>query len=118
MASFRFVEWLLFWLLETEQFDFEWDEGNRDKNETKHGIGTREVEEVFEQGLSVPLGVQVTPEVDEERLGIVGATREGKALQVVFTLREGRVRPISARPAHKKERKQYEKNVRKIFKRI
>ena len=118
MASFRFVEWLLFWLLECEDFEFEWDEGNRHKNKAKHGIEPGEVEQVFEERLSFPLGVQVTPEVNEERLGIVGLTKEGRILQVVFTTREGRVRPISARVAHKKEREQYEKNVRKIFKRV
>jgi len=38
----------------------------------------------------------------------------GKLLQVVLVLREGRVRVISARPAHRKERKQYEEILRKI----
>jgi hypothetical protein len=42
----------------------------------------------------------------------------GKLLQIAFTLREGKVRPISARPAHPKERKQYEEILRKISKGI
>ncbi|MBK9309042.1 MAG: BrnT family toxin [Nitrospira sp.] len=39
---------------------------------------------------------------------------EGRILHVVFTLREGKVRPISARPAHKKERELYEAYLREI----
>ncbi len=58
--------------------------------------------------------MQITPKVEEERLGIIGPTKQGRILQVVFTVREGKVRPISARPAHKKEKKQYEENVRQI----
>ena len=92
--------------------------GNREKNKQKHRVETREIEEVFQIRLAIPLGVQVAPKVEEERLGIIGPTKEGKMLQVVFTIREGRVRPISARPAHKKEKIQYEENIRKIFERI
>lgn len=51
-----------------------------------------------------PLGVQVSPLVHKERLGIVGTTTEGGIVHVVSTLRDGKVRPISARPAHTKER--------------
>ena len=114
MAKFRFVEWLLLWLLETAQFEFEWDEGNRSKSAAKHSVTTAEAEEVFQLGQAAPLGVQVSPEVPEERLGIVGPTAGGRVLHVVFTLREGKVRPISARPAHKKERELYEAYIREI----
>ncbi len=41
-----------------------------------------------------PLGVQVSPLVHEERLGIVGTTTEGRIVHVVFTLKEGKVRPL------------------------
>lgn len=66
----------------------------------------------------LPLGRQVFPEVDEERLGLVGPTSDGRLLMVVFTLRNGKIRPISARPAHKKERVIYEKYLRKILERV
>ena len=52
--------------------------------------------------------------VNELRLGLIGPTFNGQVLQVAFVLREKRVRVISARPANKKERKQYEENIRKI----
>jgi uncharacterized DUF497 family protein len=94
--------------------EFEWDEGNRTKNAAKHAVRTEEAEEVFTLGQAAPLGIQVSPIVDEERLGIVGTTSGGRILHVVFTLRDGKVRPISARPAHKKERELYEAYLREI----
>lgn len=118
MAQWEFVEWLLFWIKETSHFEFEWDKGNRSKNATKHKISVEEIEAVFRSGLALPLGIQIQPPVSEQRLGLVGPTLSGRMLQVAFTLREGRVRVISARPAHKKERKQYEEILRQITERI
>ena len=118
MAIFRFVEWLLLWLFETDSFEFEWDLGNKTKSKTKHGVTTTEVEEVFTLGLAIPLGVQVSPEVEEERLAVVGPSRDGRLLHIVFTLREGRVRPISSRSAKKKERTQYVEILRQISERV
>jgi len=114
MAQWEFVEWLLFWILETSHFEFEWDKGNQTKNATKHKTSIEEVEAVFRSGLALPLGIQVSPPSNEQRLGLVGPTINGKFLQVAFVLREGRVRVISARPAHSKEKKQYEEILRKI----
>lgn len=114
MAQWKFVEWLLIWLLETVHFEFEWDEGNRTKSESKHGILIDQAEEVFKSGMALPLGVQIEPPVAEQRLGVVGPTFSGQLLQVAFVIREGRVRIISARPAHRKERKEYEEILRKI----
>ena len=64
--------------------------------------------------MALPLGIQITPIANEQRLGLIGPALNGKLLQVAFTLRDGKVRVISARPAHKKERIQYEENIRKI----
>ena len=114
MAKWEFVEWLLFWILETSHFEFEWDEGNRHKNKTKHGISIEEVEAVFRSGVALPLGIQISPAAREQRLGLVGPSLNGRLLQVAFVLREGRVRVISTRPAHRKERTQYEEILRKV----
>lgn len=108
MAQFRFVLWLAYWYLQNEKFTFEWDRGNLNKNRIKHGVGLDEVEAVFTLKMAVPLGRQVSPEVDEERLCIVGPSFDGRMLSIVFTLREGHVRPISARNASRKERRLYE----------
>lgn len=115
---FEFVEWLLHWLYETDEFRFQWDSGNISKNLKKHDVHMNEIEEVFYSGSSLPLGIQIRPIYHEQRLGILGTTFKGRFLQVVFTLREGMIRPISARPANRKEKKQYEELLRKIQKRI
>lgn len=114
MAKFKFVEWLLLWLQESSHFEFDWDDGNRTKSAKKHSVRTEEAEEVFTTGQAAPLGVQVAPPVHEERLGIVGTTAAGRILHLVFTLRDGKIRPISVRPAHKKERELYEAYLREI----
>lgn len=114
MAQWKFTEWLFIWLLETTHFEFEWDHGNKTKNASKHGVSIEEIEGVFKSGFALPLGVQVQPPVMEQRLGLVGPNFSGRLLQVAFVLREGRVRIISARPAHPKERRQYEEILRKI----
>ena len=118
MATFEFIEWLLDWLYENKSFEFIWDKGNQEKNKVKHNVETREIEEVFEERAAIPLGLQISPKVSEDRLGIIGPTKNGRILQIVFVLRGKKVRPISARVAHKKEREQYEKILRKTFKNV
>ena len=118
VARFIFVEWLLIWLRETVVFHFEWDHGNRDKNFAKHKIPIADIEELFTFGLAIPLGIQVSPPVKEQRIALTGPISTGQHLTVVFTLRGGRVRAISARPAHRKEREAYEKIIRKIAERV
>ena len=118
MAPWDYVEWLLYWILETSQFEFQWDKGNSEKNLKKHGIEIKSIENVFRSGLALPLGIQITPIVNEQRLGIIGPDLSEKILQIVFVLREGKVRVISARIAHKKERLQYEEILRKINERL
>ena len=95
-------------------FEFEWDDGSRTKNATKHRISTEEIEAVFRSGMALPLGSQLSPPVPEQRRGLVGPSLTGRPYQVAFVLREGRVRVISARPASRKERAKYEEILRKI----
>jgi len=66
----------------------------------------------------MPMGKQSFPVVDEERLGIIGPTRDARILMVVFTIRNGKIRPISARPANRKERKNHEQYLHQILERI
>ena len=88
---------------------FEWDEGNAMKGE-KHAVSGAEAEQVF---VNEPLVVldDVAHSVSETRWHALGHTGEGRLLHVTFTLRAGgtRVRIISARPMHRKERLVYEK---------
>ena len=88
--------------------EFEWDDGNLMKNE-KHSVGDAEAEQVF---FNEPLLVldDAAHGAMEARWHALGRTSEHRLLQVTFTLRgDGtRVRIISARPMHRKERKVYE----------
>lgn len=87
---------------------FEWDRGNREKNWFKHRVKISEAEEVFfdSQAKSYPDPVHSTKEA---RKIIVGKTSKGRVLFVVYTIRDKRVRVISARDINKqKEAKLYE----------
>ena len=44
----------------------------------------------------VPLGIQVAPPTNEPRFGVLGTDFSGKKLSLSFTIREGRIRIISA----------------------
>lgn len=93
--------------LDLDRIDgFEWDDGNRDKNLLKHDITTGEAEEVFN---NLPLKLYDDPEHSEreQRYLAYGKTNAGKLLTVIFTIRENKIRVISARQMHKKERKEY-----------
>ena len=87
---------------------FLWDEGNRDKNQTKHGVTAQETEEVFFDSRYVLLKDKLHS-AQEHRFNIIGLTKAGALLCVSFTVRKFLVRVISARPAAKKERIIYEK---------
>jgi uncharacterized DUF497 family protein len=87
---------------------FEWDEGNARKNE-RHGVSMAEAEQVF---FSSPLLVLFDSRHSESetRFYALGNTNEGRRLHVTFTLRDHdqRIRVISARDMHRKERVIYE----------
>lgn len=86
---------------------FEWDKGNSGKNKN-HGVEDREAEEAFfdtrKQTFRDTIHLQ-----REERFRIIGKTKHGRLLFVVFTARREKVRIISARDVNKKEGYLYEK---------
>lgn len=89
--------------------EFDWDVHNRHKNWNKHHVSESEAEEVFQQGLF--LGPVLSGR--EERFAVMGPTRKGKVLFVVYTMRVGKIRVISARCASRKERQAYEEKIKK-----
>ncbi len=107
MAKFRFVGWLWEWLIDLEDFKFEWDEGNVTKSHRKHGVTAAEAEEIFRRRRFIPLGEQYDPPAAEPRFGILGETSAGRMLFLAFALRGGTIRVISARPMSAQERKFY-----------
>jgi uncharacterized protein len=109
MAQFKFLLWLVEWYAQSDFFEFEWDIGNMFKILDKHDIDISEIESIFKNKNSFPLGIQVNPEIQtEDRFSIVGLSCKNRVLSVVFTFRGSKVRAISRRKASRKERKIYE----------
>lgn len=84
---------------------FNWDDGNSRKNQEKHGVTQAEAEQVF---FNEPL-LLLTDEKhsgNEARYHVYGKTNSERKLHIAFTLRERstKIRVISARDMHKKER--------------
>ncbi len=88
---------------------FDWDEGNARKNE-KHGVSMAETEQVF---FNTPLLVleDIKHSRRELRFHALGKTDRVRLLHITFTLRRAneKIRVISARDMHRKERAIYEK---------
>lgn len=88
---------------------FDWDEGNARKSNLKHGVTQVEAEQVF---FNAP--VLLLPDLShsqvESRFHLLGKTNEDRMLHITFTLRFGdrKIRVISAREMHRKERLIYE----------
>ena len=87
---------------------FEWDEGNARKND-KHDVSMAESEQIF---FNDPLLIIADTKHSqaEERFHALGKTDEGRTIHITFILRSGnsKIRVISARDMHKKERQIYE----------
>jgi uncharacterized protein len=88
---------------------FQWDEGNARKSAHKHGVSQAEAEQVF---FNEPLLVVADAHHSgsEPRFHALGVTGAGRRLHVTFTLREDgtKIRVISARDMHRKERATYD----------
>ena len=97
---------------------FDWDDGNRLKNEAKHGI-TCELVERFFMG-EVWVGSDLKHSRVEERYVALGKAPTGRYLAVVFTFRERKgeqlLRPINARYMNRREIKKYEEILAKTKK--
>jgi len=87
---------------------FEWDEGNIEKNWQKHKKSNIEAERAFFDKRRFIFKDKLHSN-QEERFRIIGKTREGRLLFIVFTFRKNKIRIISARDVNKKEVYLYEK---------
>ncbi len=83
---------------------FDWNEANLAKNWDKHRVTPWECEQVF---FNVPLVVadDVTHSAVESRYYVLGQTDAERRLFIVFTIRNKRIRVISARDMSPKERR-------------
>ena len=86
---------------------FEWDDGNKDKNLTKHGVTSDECETVFSDEQKL-VREDRRHSVVEVRYFVIGMTAQGRLLFISYTIRRNRIRIISARDVNRKERKYYE----------
>lgn len=81
---------------------FDWDAGNRGKNFRTHKVTDEECEEVFADPAKKIL-VDPLHSDGERRFVLVGSTKRGRFLFLVFTLRRQKIRVISARDLKRKE---------------
>jgi uncharacterized DUF497 family protein len=86
---------------------FDWDENNREKNWEKHKVLVSECEETF-FNLPLLLEEDSSHSHNEPRYFILGSSVAGRRLFISFTIREDKIRVISARDMSRKERKIYE----------
>jgi hypothetical protein len=84
--------------------DFEWDDAKAEANRAKHGIDFAAAVEIFGDPDRL-LRLDPRP-YGEERYQAIGRV-QGRFLHVVFTMRDGTCRIISARRASRRERTNY-----------
>lgn len=86
--------------------DFEWDETKAALNTRKHGISFEIACEIF---LDPFVQSKENELIDVElREIIIGSTENLRLLYIAYTMRDEKIRLISARVATKKERNEYE----------
>lgn len=90
-----------------KNIEFEWDQWNIQKNELKHGVSSTEAESCFFDA-SYLLVKDLKHSVSEKRFILLGWSSERRVLLIGFTLRQRKIRIITARPASRKERSVYE----------
>jgi uncharacterized protein len=86
---------------------FEWDKHNTEKIKTKHDVTAVECEQIF-FNIPVIAGEDVKHSKIENRFYVLGQTDAGRLLFMVFTVRNDKLRVISARDMNRKERRVYQ----------
>ncbi len=88
-------------------YEFEWDTGKAAANEAKHGTTFAEAATVFGDDRALSMA-DPKHSSEEQRFVLLGRSARGRLLVVCYTERSPRTRLISARPASRRERRQYE----------
>ncbi len=85
--------------------EFEWDDAKAESNLAKHGVPFAYATQLFLDAQRVDLDVTrpADGEVRRKAIGVI----EGRLFAVVYTVREGRCRLISARRCNANEEKRY-----------
>ena len=85
------------------EIEFDWDDHNR-SHLAEHQVSPAEFEQLLNNN---PVDVDYGLVHDEERFRSVGLTDQGRLLSVVWTVRNGKVRAITAFPASVLDKKAY-----------
>lgn len=87
---------------------FEWDGGNKGKN-LKHTVTDAECEEIFfDHGKKMLQDALHSGR--EARYILIGKTKNKRRIFIAFTIRNNKIRIISARDLNRKERRLYEED--------
>ena len=85
--------------------NFEWDRKKAARNLRDHGVSFEEATRVFNDPLALD-DIDDREDYGEERSNMIGVAGD-RLLVVTYTLRGGKTRIISARPAEPNERRRY-----------
>ncbi|HEY4759168.1 MAG TPA: BrnT family toxin [Thermoguttaceae bacterium] len=91
-------------------FIFEWDDKKAERNLAKHGVSFDEAYTVFGDPLAITIDDPLHSK-EEDRFITLGHSRQGRLMVVIFVERGDNIRIISARPATRRERKNYEEGI-------
>lgn len=89
---------------------FEWDTAKSRENRRRHRVSFEEATQAFHDPLSLTVEDPDHSTSVERRYILMGMTARGRLVAVSHTERDTRIRLISARPATRREREQYEKD--------
>jgi uncharacterized protein len=90
------------------EIEFDWDQWNVQKNEKKHGVSHLEAESAFyDPDYKLFFDLKHSTR-HEKRYIMYGFSIERRILMIGFTVRNAKIRIITARSASKKERELYE----------
>jgi uncharacterized protein len=90
-----------------QPIQFDWNKGNSKKNFVKHNVSDNECEEVFYDARKKILKDKLHSQ-KESRYLLLGKTKKKRLLFLVFSIRNKKIRVISARDINNKERSLYE----------
>ena len=93
--------------------EFNWDKGNINKNWEKHSASISECEDIFYNDETLIIEPNSEHSIEEQRYSALGRTNTGRLLAIVFTIRENKIRVISARAMNKKERRDFHEKIKK-----
>ena len=86
-----------------KEIEFDWDDENK-KHLAAHNVSPEEFEELINND---PLDLDFEVIANEDRYRSIGLTNGGRLLSAVWTIRNGKVRAITAFPAGVSDRKAF-----------